>query len=113
VPALRCALDAGAVGGRLFGVKLQPLVEAMRAMLLTRPVLHADETPVPMLKQARQTHRAYSGVTARANTTSCRPSSTTLPTAALVCMLASFLGSWSGKLVCDDYSGYKALSIAV
>ena len=20
-----------------------------------------------------------------------------------------FLGSWSGKLVCDDYSGYKAL----
>ena len=32
------------------GVKLQPLVEAMRAMLLTRSVLHADETPVPMLK---------------------------------------------------------------
>jgi transposase len=31
------------------GVRLQPLIEAMKAQLLTRSVLHADETPVPML----------------------------------------------------------------
>ena len=24
-------------------------------------------------------------------------------------MPETFLGNWSGKLVCDDYSGYKAL----
>jgi transposase len=31
-------------------VELTPLAEAMRADLLTRAVLHADETPVSMLK---------------------------------------------------------------
>ena len=42
------------------GLRLQPLIEAMRAQLLTRPVLHADETPVPMLKPGlRRAHRAY------------------------------------------------------
>jgi transposase len=42
------------------GVKLRPLVEAMKALLLTRTVLHADETPVPMLKPGvGRTHRAY------------------------------------------------------
>ena len=42
------------------GVTLQPLVDAMKALLLTRPVLHADETPVPMLKPGLgRTHRAY------------------------------------------------------
>jgi transposase len=42
------------------GVQLQPLVEAMKAAILSRPVLHADETPVAMLKPGNgQTHRAY------------------------------------------------------
>ena len=41
-------------------VALQPLVEALKAVLLTRPVLHADETPVAMLKPGNgKTHRAY------------------------------------------------------
>ena len=41
------------------GVQLQPLVDAMKAQLLTRSVLHADETPVPMLKPGiGRTHRA-------------------------------------------------------
>ena len=32
----------------------------MKAQLLTRPVLHANETPVPMLKPGLgRTHRAY------------------------------------------------------
>src|SRR5437867_13277554 len=40
------------------GVRLQPLVDALRAMLLECSVLHADETPVAMLKPGKgKTHR--------------------------------------------------------
>jgi len=39
--------------------EVMPLVEALKALLLTRPVLHADETPVAMLKPGNgKTHRA-------------------------------------------------------
>ena len=31
------------------GVRLQPLVDALKEALLAFPVLHADETPVVML----------------------------------------------------------------
>jgi transposase len=45
------------------GVLLQPLVDALAAEMLEHRVLHADETPVAMLKPASQrdgkTHRAY------------------------------------------------------
>jgi transposase len=42
------------------GVELQPLVDALKAALLSRAVLHADETPVAMLKPGHgKTHRAY------------------------------------------------------
>ena len=42
------------------GVRLQPLVDALRAQMLEGSVLHADETPVAMLKPgAGKTHRAY------------------------------------------------------
>ena len=87
------------------GVQLQPLVDAMRTELLQRRVLHADETPVSMLKPGNgKAHRAYlwafenikavvydfcesrSGEHAR-----------------------RFLGDWRGSLTCDDFSGYKAL----
>ena len=41
------------------GVQLQPLVDALAAELLRQPVLHADETPVAMLKPGHgKTHRA-------------------------------------------------------
>jgi transposase len=92
------------------GVKLQPLVEALRSLLLSRAVLHADETPVPMLRPGLgRTHRAYLWSYSSSEYDE-------LP--AVVYDFAEsrggmhareFLGSWSGKLVCDDYSGYKAL----
>ena len=42
------------------GVQLQPLVEALKEQMLSHCVLHADETPVAMLKPGNQkTHRAY------------------------------------------------------
>ena len=91
------------------GVALQPLVDAMQADLLQYGVLHADESPVPMLSPGKQkTHQAY--IWAYANTVqSDKP-----------CVIyhfspsragehaRAFLQGWQGKLVCDDYSGYKA-----
>lgn len=91
------------------GVQLQPLVDALRDTLLKEAVLHADETPVPMLSPGKKkTHKAY--IWAYAST----------PFSDLNAVIYHFapgrsgqhardmLGEWSGKLVCDDYSGYKA-----
>ena len=42
------------------GVQLQPLVDALKGEILSHAVLHADETPVEMLKPGnKKTHRAY------------------------------------------------------
>jgi len=92
------------------GVRLDPIGQALKAELLARAILHADETPVPMLKPGlKRTHRAYLW---SYGTTEYDP----LPI--IVYDFAesrsgqharTFLGEWSGKLVCDDYSGYKAL----
>jgi transposase len=42
------------------GVQLQPLVDALKQAMLGHEVLHADETPVAMLKPGNgKTHRAY------------------------------------------------------
>jgi transposase len=42
------------------GIQLQPLVDALKDELLRHSVLHADETPVAMLKPGNgKTHRAY------------------------------------------------------
>lgn len=96
------------------GVQLQPLVDALSAELLRHPVLHADETPVAMLKPGnKKTHKAYiwTYCTTRYN-----------PTKAVVFNFAEtrsgenvreFLGlqshtPWKGKLVTDGFSGYKA-----
>ena len=96
------------------GVQLQPLVYALRAELLKHSVLHADETPVAMLKPGNgKTHRAY--LWSYCTTTYSQ-------TKAVVFDFADsrggqhardFLGlpgegGWHGSLVCDDFSGYKA-----
>ena len=99
------------------GVQLQPLVDALKAVMLGSQVLHADETPVAMLKPGnKKTHRAYIW-------TYCTTSYDALK--AVVFDFAEgrggqhvrgFLGldtnagknGWHGKLVCDDFSGYNA-----
>ena len=91
------------------GVALQPLVNALREALHQQAVLHADETPVAMLKPGnKKTHRAY--VWAYTST----------PFSALNSVVYDFapsrsgeharvfLNGWQGKLVCDDFAGYKA-----
>jgi transposase len=92
------------------GVELTPLADAMKANLLTRAVLHADETPVSMLKPGLgHTHKAYIW----------SYGSTQFDASPLVVYdftesrgghhARAFLSDWRGKLVCDDFSGYKAL----
>jgi transposase len=96
------------------GVQLQPLVDALAEELLRQDILHADETPVAMLKPGQgKTHRAYlwSYCTTQFN-----------PVKAVVFDFADSRGGqhvrrflrlegnagWRGKLVTDDFSGYKA-----
>ncbi|MGF6099333.1 IS66 family transposase [Pseudomonas sp. 18175] len=91
------------------GVQLQALVDALREAVLAQRVVHADETPVQMLAPGeKKTHRAY--VWAYCTT----------PFSALKAVVydfspsragehaRNFLGAWNGKLVCDDFAGYKA-----
>ena len=90
------------------GLALDPLFNALRAQLLTAPVLHADETPVAQLDPgAGKTKRAYLFVY---RNTDAHP--IVLfdygPTRAGK-HVAAFLGGWKGALMVDDYSGYKAL----
>src|SRR6478609_3641605 len=96
------------------GAQLQPLVDALEGELLRHDVLHADETPVAMLKPGnKKTHKAYiwSFCTTSFNSTK-----------AVVFNFAEtrsgenvrrFLGQdgdtpWKGTLVTDGYSGYNA-----
>lgn len=91
------------------GVQLQPLVDALTAEMLAHTVLHADETPVEMLKPGTgKTHRAYLWAYS--------PGAFE-PMKAVVYDFAqsrsgeharTFLGDWRGSLICDDYGGYKA-----
>src|SRR5579871_2126928 len=92
------------------GVGLQPLVDALKAQLLTRSVLHADETPVPMLKPGlKRTHRAYLWSYSSSEYDEVPAVIYDFAESRSGQHARDFLGGWQGKLVCDDYSGYKAL----
>jgi transposase len=92
------------------GVRLQPLVEAMKALLLARSVLHADETPVPMLKPGLgKTHRAYLWSYSTSEYDTLQTVIYDFAESRAGLHAQNFLGKWRGKLVCDDYSGYKKL----
>jgi transposase len=92
------------------GLQLTPLVDAMKALLLARPVLHADETPVPMLKPGLgRTHRAYLWSYSTNEYDELKMVIYDFTEGRGGVHAREFLGNWSGKLVCDDYAGYKAL----
>jgi transposase len=98
--------------------QLMPLVAAMKQHLLTRSVIHADETPVKLLAPGTgKTHQAY--VWAYRSSDLERQTSNTAR-----CVIYEFatsrageharqmLQDWRGTLLTDDYSGYKALFAA-
>jgi transposase len=92
------------------GVHLQPLVEALQAVLLERHVLHADETPVAMLAPGKgKTHRAYIWSYSSTQFDSVHAVVYDFADSRAAAHPQAFLDGWSGKLVCDDYSGYKGL----
>jgi transposase len=101
------------------GVELQPLVDALKAALFTRAVLHADETPVAMLKPGHgKTHRA---ILWSYGTTAFDPIKGVVfdfADSRAGRHVQAFLGAdgpddsdggWRGTLVCDDYVAYKSL----
>src|SRR5690349_21836908 len=96
--------------GRSVRLGLQPLADALKGLLRSRPVLHADETPVPMLKPGlKRTHRAYLWSYSTSEYDELPIVIYDFAESRSGQHAREFLGSWSGKLVCDDYSGYKAL----
>ena len=92
------------------GVRLQPLVDALKAEILTRRVLHADETPVQMLKPGKgATHRAYLWAYAPGAFEDMKAVVYDFCESRAGEHARRFLGDWKGALICDDFAGYKAL----
>jgi len=91
------------------GVQLQPLVDALKEEILSHAVLHADETPVEMLKPGnKKTHRAYLWAYAPGAFEDLKAVVFDFCESRAGEHARTFLGSWRGSLVCDDYAGYKA-----
>jgi transposase len=99
------------------GVRLQPLVDALSAELLKHDVLHADETPVAMLKPGNgKTHRAYLWSYCTTSFNAMRAVVFDFADSRGGQHVRHFLGlpgseespGWKGRLVTDDFSGYKA-----
>lgn len=96
--------------GRI-GVALQPLSERLAELLKQGQVLHADETPVPLLDPGNgKTKRAYLWAY-RSNLLEGKP-----PIIVFDFQIGrggsharAFLNEWQGQLMVDDYGGYKAL----
>jgi transposase len=117
------------------GVQLEPLAAALRQYVLGCGVLHGDETPIKLLNPgAGKTHQAYAWVWRTSdmethNATSSAPSAMGGATDSVheqrgraviydFCLSRAgeharkMLQDFSGVLVTDDYSGYKALYAA-
>ena len=91
------------------GVQLQPLVDALRQAILARSVLHADETPVQMLKPGtKKTHRAYLWAYAPSAFDDLKAVVYDFAESRSGEHARNFVGDWRGSLVCDDFSGYVA-----
>lgn len=97
------------------GVRLQPLVDALKTEILGHRVLHADETPVAMLKPGEgKTHRAYLWAYAPGAFEGIKAVVYDFCESRSGEHVRRFLGhgtdkAWKGSLTGDDFSGYKAL----
>jgi transposase len=92
------------------GVQLQPLVDALKAAMFDHSVLHADETPVQVLDPgAGKTKRAYLWTYASTTLSSLKAVVYDFADGRAGEHTQTFFGDWRGTVVCDGYSGYKAL----
>ncbi len=95
--------------GRI-GVALQPLADRLTALLLERPILHADETPVQQLDPGSgKTKRAYLWAY-MSNRLETGPPIVVFDyqTSRSGSHARTFLEQWRGALMVDDFGGYKA-----
>ncbi|KPX28033.1 ISPpu14, transposase Orf3, partial [Pseudomonas amygdali pv. eriobotryae] len=91
------------------GVQLQPLADALHDAVLEHGVIHADETPVQMLTPgAKKTHRAYIWAYATCQFSDLAAVVYDFSPSRAGEHARNFLQDWRGKLVCDDFGGYKA-----
>ena len=91
------------------GMQLQPLVDALRDAVLAQHVIHADETPVSMLAPGeKKTHRAYVWAYATSQFSDVAAVVYDFSPSRAGEHARNFLQDWKGKLVCDDFGGYKA-----
>ncbi len=91
------------------GFALQPLVAALRDEILAHRVLHADETPVKLLKPgSRATHKAYLWAYTPGGFEGLNAVVYDFTEGRAGTHAREFFGDWTGSLVCDDYVGYKA-----
>lgn len=91
------------------GVQLQPLVDALRDIVLKQSIVHADETPVQMLAPGmKKTQRAYVWAYVPSPFADLRAAVYDFSPSRAGEHARTFLGDWKGQLVCDDFAGYKA-----
>ena len=91
------------------GVQLQPLVDALRDIVLKQRIVHADETPVQMLAPGmKKTQRAYVWAYVPSPFADLRAVVYDFGPSRAGEHARTFLGDWKGQLVCDDFAGYKA-----
>lgn len=91
------------------GVQLQTLVDALKDSMLGHAVLHADETPVAMLKSGnKKTHRAYLWAYALGAFEDLKAVVYDFCATRAGERYRPFLGDWMEALVHDDFGGYKA-----
>jgi transposase len=88
---------------------LQPLVDALRDVVLGQQVIHADETTVQMLVPgSKKTHRSYVWAYATSQFSDLAAVVYDFSPSRAGEHASNFLQGWKGKLVCDDFGGYKA-----
>ena len=95
------------------GVQLQPLVDALRKEVLAHTVVHADETPVQVLKRGSErdgkTHRAYLWAYTPGRHEQMKAVVYDFCESRAGKHASAFLEDWSGTLLVDDFAGYKQL----
>ena len=95
------------------GVRLQPLVDELQEQVLAHAVIHADETPVLMLKPAShkdgKAHRAYLWAYSPGRHEAMKAVVYDFCESRAGQHALDFLKGWSGTLLVDDYAGYKQL----
>lgn len=92
------------------GEQLQPLVDALKAELMKCDILHTDETTIQVLKHRKDkagSHRAYLWVYASTRYDDLKAVVYDLTESRSGEHCRAFL-EWQGKLIYDDYAGYKA-----